>query len=457
MTTEAEFDYRANPWITRRLAEYGPDEEESTSTELTDLLRMVRCAVLQERPKVVILPEGSELAAPLTPTLAQANVGLILCEPGQNTAVEQLLLQLRTSPPGIYADVIKGVAPRSVMDEYWERLDAMLAKDQEPCLLLGEESAARECQDRFPDRQFHFQPRLDRYSQAVSLLALANGEPPEKTLSLLRSRCEAALLLEPVNAPISGGVATLCYGDYDNEFAFRPATVDLKTVLSPDDSIEIWHHRSGQAGDRPLPSPDGRHPLFAARLNTAAPPWSEPYRLPPGESLKIIFADSGNVAGSVLHHTKAINEFTDSQAWALTLAPHPLIGSQLTLDKFLKCRHAMYASSGSLHYGIEQTLAQHSLTRDVILTVPRLAALPFLVAETDLIATVPEDLGTLFTRVMPLRQFKPPIDLAPFQIKQYWHQRLHDEPAYRWLRETVYELISRLTLTPRRPRANAKA
>jgi DNA-binding transcriptional LysR family regulator len=135
---------------------------------------------------------------------------------------------------------------------------------------------------------------------------------------------------------------------------------------------------------------------------------------------------------------------------SLTRQDHPLIGNQLTLEKFLACRHAMYASSGSLHYGIEQALAQRSLTRDVILTVPRFAALPFLVAESDLIATVPEDLGTLFTRIMPLRQFKPPIELAPFQIKQYWHQRLHDEPAYRWLRETVFELISRLTLTPRR-------
>lgn len=359
VATKAEFDYRANPWITRRLAEYGPAEEESTSAALAELLRMARCAVLQERPKVVILPEGSQLAAPLSATLAQADVGLILSAPGRSAAVEEVLLKIKSSPCAISAEPIEGVAARAVMAEYWERLDAMLAKDRGPCLLLGEESAVRECQDRFPQRQFHPQPRQNRYSQAVSLLALASGEAPEKTLSFLRARCDEALLLEPVNAPISGGVATLCYGDYDNEFAFHPATVDLKSVLSLDDSIEIWHHRSGQAGDRPLPSPDGRHPLFAARLNTATPHWSQPYRLPRGESLKIIFADSGNVAGSVLHHTKAINEFTDSQAWALTLAPHPLIGSQTSNE------HTFFLSES----GGRPTQAQEEVLRQADLFV----------------------------------------------------------------------------------------
>jgi len=129
---------------------------------------------------------------------------------------------------------------------------------------------------------------------------------------------------------------------------------------------------------------------------------------------------------------------------------HPVVGKRLTLEQFLQCKHAVYAGRGVQHYNIEQALAQMSLTRDVTLTVPRLAALPFLIAGSDLISTVPEDLATLFCELLPIRQFEPPLELAPFQIKQYWHQRLHDEPAYRWLRETVFDLISRLTLTPRR-------
>jgi DNA-binding transcriptional LysR family regulator len=136
---------------------------------------------------------------------------------------------------------------------------------------------------------------------------------------------------------------------------------------------------------------------------------------------------------------------------------HPIVGNSLTLEKFLRCRHAVYASTGTLHYGIEQALAQHSLTRDVVLTVPRFAALPLLITGSDMITTVPEDLGTLFTALLPVRQFKPPIDLAPFQIRQYWHQRLHDEPAYRWLRDVVFRLTTRLPSPERRGRRTGEA
>ena len=129
---------------------------------------------------------------------------------------------------------------------------------------------------------------------------------------------------------------------------------------------------------------------------------------------------------------------------------HPVVGNQLTLDKFLQCRHAIFSGRGAQHYNIDQALAQQGLTRDVTLTVPRLAALPFLIAGSDLITTVPEDLAIMFCKLLPVRMFDPPLELAPFQIRQYWHQRLHDEPAYRWLREVVFKFTTGLKTPPRR-------
>jgi hypothetical protein len=136
------------------------------------------------------------------------------------------------------------------------------------------------------------------------------------------------LLLEPVNTPLQGGRFTLRYGDYDNEFSFVPAELDLKPLLDCPHSVEVWGARSGRAGKRPLPNPDGCFPVFAIELGSQPACWLDRYRLPPGTRLKIVFADSGNVAGSVLHHTAAVNRFSDSQAWAMALAPHPLIGTQ---------------------------------------------------------------------------------------------------------------------------------
>lgn len=116
---------------------------------------------------------------------------------------------------------------------------------------------------------------------------------------------------------------------------------------------------------------------------------------------------------------------------------HPRIGNSLTLEQFLQCRHAMYDTSGSLHNRVEQALAKINRTRDVALTVPRFSALPFLVMHSDLIVTVPEDLGVLFSKLIDIKILRPPLQLASFQIKQYWHERLHAEPAHKWFRQVV--------------------
>lgn len=118
---------------------------------------------------------------------------------------------------------------------------------------------------------------------------------------------------------------------------------------------------------------------------------------------------------------------------------HPHIGDGLSLEQFLQAQHVMYWTTGSPHSQIEEVLARRGLTRNVGARVPRFAAIPFLVAATDMVATVPQDLGSLFSRLVPIRLFAPPIRLADFQIKQYWHERHHAEPAYRWLRRLVRE------------------
>jgi len=118
-------------------------------------------------------------------------------------------------------------------------------------------------------------------------------------------------------------------------------------------------------------------------------------------------------------------------------AGHPDIRTSLTMEQFLRAKHGMYWTSGSPHGIVEQTLAQLNLARDVMLRVPRFSSLPFLIAQSDLIVTIPEDLGVAFSRMMQIRLFPPPLPLPHFEIKQYWHERHHAEPGYQWLRQLV--------------------
>jgi DNA-binding transcriptional LysR family regulator len=116
---------------------------------------------------------------------------------------------------------------------------------------------------------------------------------------------------------------------------------------------------------------------------------------------------------------------------------HPDIGDSLSLEQYLHAKHAMYSTSGSPYSVVDETLARMNLTRDVTLRVPRFAALPFLIARSDLIVTIPEDLGLAFSRLIDIKLFPPPLPLGQFEIKQYWHERHHAEPAFQWLRDVV--------------------
>lgn len=118
---------------------------------------------------------------------------------------------------------------------------------------------------------------------------------------------------------------------------------------------------------------------------------------------------------------------------------HPQIQGSLSMTQFLQAKHGMYATSGSPHNVVDETMARLNLSRDLTLRVPRFAALPFLIAQSDLVVTIPEDLGHTFSKLMDIKLFPPPFALEPFEIKQYWHERLHAEPAFQWLRHVVHK------------------
>ena len=116
---------------------------------------------------------------------------------------------------------------------------------------------------------------------------------------------------------------------------------------------------------------------------------------------------------------------------------HPTVHRSLSMDQFLKAKHGMYWTTGSPHSAVEEALAQLKLSHEVVLRVPRFAALPFLIAQSDLIVTVPEDLGQAFSKLVNIKLFKPPLKLPHFEIRQYWHERHHADAANKWMRAVI--------------------
>jgi len=116
---------------------------------------------------------------------------------------------------------------------------------------------------------------------------------------------------------------------------------------------------------------------------------------------------------------------------------HPQIRRAPSLDKYLAQRHVVVAPSGTPGGFVDTLLAERGLERRVALRVTNFLIAPVVVCETDLINTMPARLARQLAKRYPLRLLPPPLELPTFEHSMYWHPRLDQDPAQRWLRELV--------------------
>ena len=119
---------------------------------------------------------------------------------------------------------------------------------------------------------------------------------------------------------------------------------------------------------------------------------------------------------------------------------HPQIGSQLTLEAFLRASHAVVRPAGRTHV-FDAFLEKRDIRRRVRVEIAHFMSLLTIVAGSDLIATVPLDIGEVFSRMASIRLLPPPVQPPRFDLRLHWHSRVHADAANIWLRRTLRELI----------------
>ena len=92
---------------------------------------------------------------------------------------------------------------------------------------------------------------------------------------------------------------------------------------------------------------------------------------------------------------------------------------------------------------VERHLSALGITRRVVLRVPHFTVVPAIVQQTDLITTLPSYVLSYIRNLPNLKTFKLPFDVPSYDIKQFWHERKHKDPANRWLRTLVSELFTK--------------
>lgn len=121
---------------------------------------------------------------------------------------------------------------------------------------------------------------------------------------------------------------------------------------------------------------------------------------------------------------------------------HPTISDAMTREQFETMRHVNIVPPGRMRAGLFQALAQQQLKRDVAISVTNFFAAAEMVAVTDYCATLPSLICRQLMHDPRLKVLPAPVDLGSFPVEMAWHVRYRQDPAHRWLRALIGEVIT---------------
>lgn len=117
---------------------------------------------------------------------------------------------------------------------------------------------------------------------------------------------------------------------------------------------------------------------------------------------------------------------------------HPVLKNRkkLTLEQFCTLDHALVSLHGAAFSGItDLVLDQTGKSRKVCVSVGSFLILPDILRSSDLVAVLPSRLvdGQQGLTAVPV-----PVGIPGFTKIAVWHERTHQDPAQRWMRETLF-------------------
>ncbi|ENR6206090.1 LysR family transcriptional regulator [Serratia marcescens] len=164
------------------------------------------------------------------------------------------------------------------------------------------------------------------------------------------------------------------------------------------------------------------------------------------DSGEVDVALGGHLSGAESHYVRTLFE---EHLVCIASRSHPqLADGRWDLARYLSLPHGLYAPAddGSARGLVDRRLAEIGGQRRVAVTFSHIVALPAVVADSDLIATLAASVARRFSdpqrvRILPLPE---ELAIAPFPIELIAGRQAQRDPALIWL----CDLISRISLDP---------
>jgi DNA-binding transcriptional LysR family regulator len=119
---------------------------------------------------------------------------------------------------------------------------------------------------------------------------------------------------------------------------------------------------------------------------------------------------------------------------------NPNIKDPFTLEDYLAASHLLVSPREDRTGRVDLFLAQQNLQRHIALTVPHFLVAPFILSNTNLIATLAERVVRTYAEALALKVLPLPFELSGFSVSMLWHTKNNNDPAHLWLRTMMAEL-----------------
>jgi DNA-binding transcriptional LysR family regulator len=122
---------------------------------------------------------------------------------------------------------------------------------------------------------------------------------------------------------------------------------------------------------------------------------------------------------------------------------HPKLCPGISVAQFCALEHVIVSlDGGAFSTPLDSGLAALGHQRKVVLSAASFLFVPGIVAQSDLVALVPERL--VRNAAVMLDAVDCAFPVPGFSVSMLWHERHHGHPAQRWLRAMIAEFAERL-------------
>lgn len=182
-----------------------------------------------------------------------------------------------------------------------------------------------------------------------------------------------------------------------------------------------------------------------ARFERHAPALSLHIAQPVGDNVRLVEQGAADLALGIFEtlpgslHRRGL--YTDSLV-CVVRSDHPGAADGLSLERYVSLRHVTVTISGVGESAVDLALSTLGLTRHVALRVPHFLAGAMLVADSDMVLTLPSRLARLLAKRLPLALLDLPLQVAPLSPAMIWHERFHGDPAHVWVRQQLVDVVA---------------